>query len=64
MRTPPARHVREKGIAIAEGVCVAMRPTYDARIVPEQEARSTDEEAEEVCSEGTKPRARKLRHVY
>ena len=41
---------------------VAMRLTYDACIVPEQEARSTDEEAEEVGSEGTKPRARKLRH--
>lgn len=41
---------------------VATRPTYDARIVPEQEARSTDEEAEEVGSKGTKPRARKLRH--
>jgi hypothetical protein len=43
---------------------VAMGLTYDACIVPEQEARSTDEEAEEVGSEGTKPRARKLRHGY
>jgi hypothetical protein len=41
-----------------------MRHTYDACIVSEQEARSTDEEAEEVGPEGTKPRARKLRHVY
>lgn len=43
-------------------VLVAMRLTNDACVVPEQEARSTDEEAEEVGSEGTKPRARKLRH--
>ena len=41
---------------------VATRPTYDASIIPKQETRSTDEEAEEVGSKGTKPRARKLRH--
>lgn len=41
-----------------------MRLTYDACIVPEQEARSTDKEAEEVGSEGSKSRAGKLRHVY
>jgi hypothetical protein len=64
VRTPPARHVREKGVAIpiCKRVCVATRPTYDACIIPKQEARSTDEEAEEVGSKGTEPRARKLRH--
>jgi len=44
--------------------CVTTRLTDNTCIVPEQEARSTDEEAEEVGSEGTKPCARKLRHVY
>jgi hypothetical protein len=63
VRTPPAR-VLENRCHDSYDSMAGMRHTYDACIVSEQEARSTDEEAEEVGPEGTKPRARKLRHVY
>jgi hypothetical protein len=42
---------------------VTRQLTHDSRIIPKEESGSTDEEAEEIGSEGTKPRARKLRHV-
>lgn len=40
-----------------------MRHTYDAGVVAEEEAGSTDEEAEEIGSEGAEPCAWKLRHA-
>lgn len=40
-----------------------MRHTYDAGVVAEKKAGGTDEEAEEVGSEGAEPCAWKLGHA-